>query len=160
MLSLSNVLAHGDANARDLAVKELVRFQRSLFIVLPALSQMAKAPEAASRQMAIVGFGALRVADNTTIYAATNALHDESAEVRLAAVKCLKGMIWRAHEAVPQLVELLRDDSAAVRGWSVLTLGEIGPRAATAIPELQRVAENDPGLRPAAAEAIRKIGTQ
>lgn len=157
MLAISNTLDHGDANARDAAVRELVRFQRSLRIPIPALAKMAAAPEASSRQLALAALGALRIADNTTLNAVTNALGDESPEVRLAAVKSLKSMIWRAGEAVPQLTERLGDQSPAVREWTVSTLGEIGGPAVAALPELRKLAASDPGLRVMAASAIHSI---
>lgn len=160
MLALSNVLYHGDPGARDLAAKELVRFQRSLRIPIPALARMAQAPEAASRQMAIAALGALRIADNTAFTAVTNALRDEVPEVRLAALQCLKGMVWRAHEALPLLILQLKDPSPAVREWAVSTLGDIGPRASSAVPRLKQLIEEEAALEPRVRDALEKIGAK
>lgn len=157
MLAISNVLDHGGPVPRDAAVKELLRFRRSLQVPVPALVKMAQAPDSASRQLALSALGALRVADNASMGAVTNALYDPDPQVRLAAVKALKAMIWRAHEALPQLIQKLQDGAPEVRQWTVSTLGDIGPRAGAAIPELVRVADTDPVLRPTIRQALPQI---
>lgn len=155
--SISNLFDHGDKQAREAALKQLVVFRRSLQEPVPALVKMARDPDPDSRRLAIVGLTALRLGDNPTINTLTNALVDPAPEVRLAAVKGLKMMAWRAHEALPQLILMLADPASEVRLWTISTLGEIGPRAVPAVPELERVARTQPELRSAIAEATVKI---
>lgn len=61
--------------------------------------------------------------------------------------------------AIPLLRRAIRGDRDMVRLEAAVALGDIGKAAATAIPILELVSEEDPlpGVRAAAAEAIRKI---
>jgi HEAT repeat protein len=159
MLALSNVIAHGDTNAREAAVNTLIRFHHSLRLMVPSLVEMAKSEVPASRRKALEALGVLRVGDNASMAALGEGLKDPSPEVRLAAVKSLNLVIWRAESTLPQLIACLDDDSAAVQEWSAVTLGNLGARAAPAIPELKRLATTaDQGARTAAIEALKKIG--
>ena len=60
--------------------------------------------------------------------------------------------------AVPALRKSLVSESKDVRLWSAYTLGQIGPVAASAVEALNvTLADADPALRAAVAEALGKI---
>ncbi len=155
LLALSNIVDHGDAGARDLAVKNLLALQRAVRLMVKPLVKMAAAPEPASRKQAIEALGALRAGDDATVNVLIAGLKDPSSEVRVAAAKALSLVIWRAHVAVPGLIQCLQDESAEVRHWAAFTLGNVGSSGSPAIPELRKLAEQG---EPAAEEALKKIG--
>lgn len=157
MVAISNVLDHGDAQAREAAIRQLILSQRSVYSAVPGLLKMAQSEIPASRQQAIGALGALRIANDASVTALTNALYAAEPDIRLAAVKSLKMIPWRAHEALPHLILRLQDDSAAVRTWTAAILGDLGPRSAPALPELRRLAGSDPGAAAWATNAIRQI---
>jgi HEAT repeat protein len=89
------------------------------------------------------------------------ALDDESAQVRLRAIRPILAMGADASDAAPKLAGLLKDTDAGVRQWSAAALGLIGPAAAGATPALNAALKDDqPAVRQAAAAALGAIGVQ
>jgi hypothetical protein len=121
---------------------------------------------------------------------ATQALEDESADVRWAAARVLRYLgpeegvipaLVRAlgdedegvrmaavfalgdmgPEAVPGLIQALEAEDAEVREAAATVLGEIGPEAAEAVPALiETLDDGRPSVREAAAEALVDITGQ
>jgi HEAT repeat protein len=158
LVALSNVIDHADANARQAAVKEFIRFYRSLRIMAPALNRMAHAEDVGSRLLALGALGSIRAADDTTVNTFIASLKDPAEEVRLAALKALSLVAWRAEPAIGSLKTCLQDPSPAVRAWAANDLGAIGPAAGTALEDLSgSLRDSEPGVRAAALQALEKV---
>jgi HEAT repeat protein len=159
--ALSNVIDHGDANARDAAVREFIRFYRSLRTIVPPLLKMAHAEPAGSRRTALETLGAIRAADDATITTLIGALQDPDVDVRLAAARALGQVPWRAQAAIAPLSRSLQDPSASVRASAAQALGAIGSPARRALTDLRTsLQDKDASVRSAAQEALDKIDPQ
>lgn len=78
---------------------------------------------------------------------------------KLAVLSILASMGPAAHEALPDLVRVLKSEDNELKQSAMLVVGAIGPEAKSAIPLL--IASLDEGaLRPAAGSALAKIGPQ
>ena len=156
--ALSNIIDHADANARQAAVVEFIRFYSSIRGVVRPLNKMAKADDDASRARALEALGAIRAADDQTIQTFIEALRDPIVEVRLAGLKSLSLVPWRAEASISALCTCLSDSSPEVRQWSAKVLGAIGPSASPAREALQRCSQDvESSVRGAALEALAKI---
>ena len=158
LLALSNVIDHADPGARAEAVKEFIRFYRSVRLMAPALNKMAHAADAGSRALALQTLGSVRATDNVTINTLIASLKDPVEEVRVAGLRALSQVAWRAQPAVSALKGCLKDPSSAVRLWAVNALGAIGPVAGEASGELSGLmTDSEPGVRVAAQKALARI---
>ncbi|HYG33181.1 MAG TPA: HEAT repeat domain-containing protein, partial [Clostridia bacterium] len=102
----------------------------------------------------------LLLSGQPVIHELINALNDPQWEVRLAAVKALGQLSWKAQPAVPALTDSLQDEYPLVREWSARTLGKMGMISQPAIPYLLRLTEdNAENVSAAAREALAKIET-
>src|SRR5206468_753906 len=81
VVEMSNIVDHADANAREAAVREFIRFYRSLRSMVPPLVKMAKAEQPSLRQQALQALGAMRASDNSALEALVTALRDPALEV-------------------------------------------------------------------------------
>ena len=89
----------------------------------------------------------------------TEALQDESPQVRLAAAYALGECGSGSREAVPGLVASLRDADREVRVNATRALGRIGPTAKVAIPALiETLRSDDLQLSRDSLDALRGIG--
>jgi HEAT repeat protein len=160
LLALSNVIDHADASAREVAVKEFIWFHRSLKGMSPALNKMAHAPDAGSRRLAVEALGAAHVADDSTLGTFVALLEDPVDEVRVAALKALYQVAWRAAPAINALQKCLRDPSPAVRTWAARVLGAIGPASRMSLADLTVASrDEDANVRLAAEQALSKINS-
>jgi HEAT repeat protein len=158
LLELTDLLEHGDTKARQAAAKALLDSYLSLRDAVPALVDMAHDQSPAARQQALETLSTVRAIDALSMHTLMGALSDPSVEVRVAAIKGLGLMGFRAFQAVPKLIESLKDQSPAIREWSARALGYIGPGAMDAVPELTRLrADPEPKVRTAAEQALAKI---
>ncbi len=156
--AISNVIDHADADARELALRQLIRFFHALRSVTPPLNKMAHALEPASRRRALEALMAVRAVDDMTVRTFIDSLEDPDAEVRLAAVNALGLVPWRAQSAVGGLAKCLRDPSVVVRERAARALGGIGPPARPALLDLEAsLHDNDNSVRAAAQVAVQKI---
>ena len=155
---MSNIIDKADADAREAAVKEFIRFYHSLHSMVTPLVKMAHAEKPASRRQAIEALGALRAADDVAVGAMLGALRDPAPEVRLAALKALGLIPWRVSAAVHDLPNCLSDTSPEIRVQAAKLLGSIGPGARSALPDLKRCLRDDAvPVRAAAQAAIDKV---
>ena len=106
---------------------------------------------------AIGGFGPDAA---TAVILLTNALSDESSDVRGAAAGGLAQVGSPAAAAVPELARVLADSAPRVRSVAAVALRNIGASSAPALPQLI-AALNDPAdyVRAAAADALGAIGS-
>ena len=138
----------GNAGLRNSSMEALVRLGRT---AVPALASLAGDPDADLRKFVVDTLGGIEAAESTGLLRA--ALADADENVAAAAAEHLGRR--RDAGAVPALLLRL----AERRGWlafaCLTALGEIGdPAAAPAIAGLLGA----PGLRPAALEALGRVG--
>jgi HEAT repeat protein len=86
---------------------------------------MAQSEDAASRELALETLGILRADDDATLNTLCTALKDLDPKVRLAAVKALLAVFWKAQTALPALTACLDDPSPDVRAAAKETLNQI-----------------------------------
>jgi HEAT repeat protein len=86
---LLDTIKNGNSEAREMAANELVAMYRAPFQASKALAEMAEDPSPSTRRKAIETFTALRRTDTIALRVFTNALTDESSEVRVAATNAL-----------------------------------------------------------------------
>jgi HEAT repeat protein len=157
LLALIDATRHGNTQSSNTAAKTLAGFDLWIDPVAP-LVELARDPDSARRQLAIVALGDFRpraLAASTTIIAA---LKDPAPPVRLAALKALARAGQRAKRALPTLIEGLEHESPPVREWSARVLGNLGAGATSAVPQLKRLIQDPtPAVRAAASEALARI---
>ncbi len=86
---LLDAIKNGNSEAREMAANELVVMYRAPFQASKALAEMADDPSPSTRRKAIETFIDLRRTDTIALRVFTNALSDESPEVRMAATNAL-----------------------------------------------------------------------
>lgn len=93
--------------------------------------------------------------------ALSEALQDQSKQVRWYAASTLGEIGAEAKAAVPQLIVTLQDEDEYVRRIAAYALGKIGVEAALAVPYLiATLQDGDRNLRSVAAYALGKIGAE
>lgn len=158
--ALSNIIDHADAPAREAAVQEFLRLNRSMRGMVRPLIKMAHSDLVASRCQAIEALGAIRATDDATFHLFIESLRDPAAEVRVSALKALTLVSWRLPDAATDVSRCLVDASADVREWAARLLGRMGPVAHAALPQLKQcLADSEAVVRAAAQEAIGRIST-
>ena len=102
--------------------------------------------------------GRLGARAKETVPDLVKAMKDGGSEFQVQALLCMRA-IGPGAEAVPALVELIEKTSEVeVRYQATAAIGDVGKEAAVAVPQLKRLlADNDPEVRQAAAEALSKI---
>jgi HEAT repeat protein len=123
--ALVNLINHGDVNAQKAATKALVENYRALRLTAATFRKMAQSEDAASRELALETLGILRADDDATLNTLCTALKDLDPKVRLAAVKALLAVFWKAQTALPALTACLDDPSPDVRAAAKETLNQI-----------------------------------
>jgi HEAT repeat protein len=86
---LLETIKNGGSEAREAAANELLTMYRAPFQASKALGEMADDPSPSTRRKAIETFTALRRTDTIALRVFTNALTDQSADVRAAATNAL-----------------------------------------------------------------------
>ena len=108
---------------------------------------------------------------NQAVPALAKALRDESGSVRIRAAHALLRIGPGAREAVPALIKALQQPpqsgrpvlniDSRVQTYAAEALGEIGSDARAAIPALRELVQlENPSVKHAAAEALRRIGSE
>jgi hypothetical protein len=135
-------------------------FQPHADASVPALAELLEHDDAPVR---VAACGALaRADDESVVPKLTSALEDENPLVRAAAAKALGQFGPIAQDAVPALRDALRSPenrrAASVRREAAAALGRIGPAAGATKSDLELLRyDEDPEVRKAAAEALKKI---
>jgi HEAT repeat protein len=113
-----------------------------------------------SKRLSADALGRLKLTPPEVIAGLLAALADDSAVVRLAAVRSVGSIGPKAQRAVLPLQGLLaKDIDEAVREAAATSLGQLGPRATVAVRALATAAESDPSLavRKAARQTLQKL---
>jgi HEAT repeat protein len=176
----------GTLGDKDQLVREQgMRALAEMEVAIPALRDALKGKDAAIRQRVVQVLGslgvpaveALRVALKDELFevrmetlrslvdigkpaivpALGDALGDSRVEIRRAAARVLGQLGRNAKAAVPALTGALKDKDDEVLGSVALTLAQIGPDARAALEALRGVKSENPNVRRAVEEAIKRI---
>jgi HEAT repeat protein len=123
--ALVSLINHGDLTAQKAATKALVQNYRLLRLTAVTFRKMAQSEDAATRELALQTLGTLRADDDATLNTLGTALKDPDPKVRLAAVKALSSVSWKAQAALPALTACLDDQSPDVRTAAKEVLDQI-----------------------------------
>jgi HEAT repeat protein len=113
--ALVGLINHGDTNVQKAATKALVENYRALRLTAGIFRKMAQSDDASMRELALQTLGTLRADDDATLNTLGTALKDRDPRVRLAAVKALLAVSWKAEVAWAGLQACLEDESPPVR---------------------------------------------
>ena len=159
---LIRALKNMDPNARSAAAVALGRIGPAGHDAVPALVAALRR-QAVSARCAVVALGCMGPAAQEAVPDLVRALAHDDGETRCAAAEALGAVGPDTREAVPALVDALKHGCWRVRVHAARALGQIRPPATTApgrdaVAALRAtLAAPDPGLRDAAAAALKRI---
>jgi HEAT repeats/HEAT repeat len=155
----SNDLKSSDEKTRWTAAYVLGDMGRQARPALPALAAALNDPSWVVRCQVVESLVYIDPQGEQVVGPLVEALHDPEPRVRAEVAKALARLGPAAGPAVRELTNRLKDDVCEVRVHAANALGSIGSAADVARPHLRIVASNDdePAVREAAAEALRRI---
>lgn len=122
-----------------------------------ALLDAARGGGRNQRKMALYLLRDLKIPAGAEV--ASDALHAEAIEVRLAALSALVALSPNESNAVDHVLALLADDDQRIRRAAAAALGELGVATAAVLAALDAAAEaDDPALQRAARRALEMLG--
>lgn len=113
--ALVNLINRGDTNLQKAATIALVENYRALRLTAGTFRKLAQSEDAATRALGLETLGILRADEEATLNTLSTALKDPDPKVRLAAVKALYSISWKAQAARTGLQACLEDESPPVR---------------------------------------------
>ena len=171
---LINLVRSDDLSIRPYAAEALGILGENPDEIIPLLTAAARDEDPRVRFRSVRALGHLLVSDlkpeelAAIISAFKNALGDEEAEVRYAAIETLgtyavgrySGMSERMKDVVPLLVSALADKADYIRSGAASTLGRIGPLTEQVVSSLTRLLNSpERNDRLAAANALAEVAS-
>jgi len=155
--ALTAALRDQESHVRILAAEALWKVEKTSERALPVLGKELKGPDVSSRREAAEALGRLNAAAKPALPLLRKTLADKDTDVRVAAAQAV-WLVGGDADVVPVLAAALQDKDAESRREAAKILACIGPPAKAAWTGLARLLrDNDPDVRKAAAQAMRRI---